>query len=269
MSNLALRLLSAAVLIPLVLVLIFFGSHFIFSVIIVLLAALSGFEYGTITLGRGSYAHLTILSVLSGIFAASLAFSPAFPWAPVLALSILPFVSLLAFMFRQEDYIVSFRAAAFTVFGVLYTGVLFGFIALLFVTHQDGPLWVFTLFLGSVLSDTGAYAIGRIFGRRKLAPRLSPGKTRAGAIGGLLLTLLGIVVMKLFFFVSLSWPIVFLLSFFLSISCQFGDLSESFLKRSFGVKDSGKLIPGHGGLLDRVDGLIFGAPVVFFFSMLN
>jgi phosphatidate cytidylyltransferase len=147
--------------------------------------------------------------------------------------------------------------------------LLTGFLALLFVSHTDGSYWVLTLFVAAVLSDTGAYFVGRAFGRRKFSPRISPGKTWAGAYGGLLGTCLAITASKLLFLPQLSWLDVFFLSVPLSVFLQLGDLAESFLKRGFGVKDSSNIIPGHGGVLDRLDAMLFGAPVVFFFSMLK
>jgi phosphatidate cytidylyltransferase len=153
--------------------------------------------------------------------------------------------------------------------GAVYCGALFGFISLIYVTTADGTGWVLALLFGTFVGDTSAYAIGRLFGRRKLAPRLSPGKTWAGAVGGAIGSCLGLAVVKLFFLPELSWPEVPILAIPLSIACQLGDLAESFLKRCFGAKDSGKIIPGHGGLLDRADALIFGAPVVYLFTVLR
>jgi len=130
----------------------------------------------------------------------------------------------------------------------------------------DGRYWVLLLAAGAFLGDTLAYAAGRSFGKKKLAPRVSPGKTWAGAAGGLLGTMAAVAAAKGFGLNGLQWVDVALLGVPLSILCQLGDLVESLFKRAFGVKDSGRAIPGHGGILDRCDALMFGAPVVFFFS---
>jgi phosphatidate cytidylyltransferase len=122
-----------------------------------------------------------------------------------------------------------------------------------------------TLFLLAMVwaTDIGAYATGRTLGGPKLAPRISPGKTWSGAVGGLLAAL-GIATLFAFFLFDLEKRAVLLMfcgAVILSLATQIGDLFESGLKRRFGVKDSGTLIPGHGGILDRIDGLIFAAVV--------
>lgn len=106
-------------------------------------------------------------------------------------------------------------------------------------------------------SDIGAYAAGRLLGGPKLAPSISPGKTWSGAAGGLIAAL----IVPLFFSVGQPTTRGLLVATCLGITCQAGDLLESAIKRGFGVKDSGRLIPGHGGLLDRIDGLLAAAPV--------
>ena len=144
------------------------------------------------------------------------------------------------------------------------------FIYLIFHFNADnGRYFIFLLLLGTFLGDTGAFAFGRLFGKRKLYPKLSPGKTWAGAFGGFAMTFFSVIAVKFLFMPSISLLDAFLLSFLLSISCQIGDLAESFVKRGFNVKDSGNIIPGHGGMLDRIDALMFGAPVVFLFSFLR
>jgi phosphatidate cytidylyltransferase len=109
--------------------------------------------------------------------------------------------------------------------------------------------------------DTTAYFIGRLFGVRKLAPEISPGKTVAGAWGYLFGAIVGGMLAAFALFDSINWVEIAVLSVALSVLGQLGDLFESWIKRVFAVKDSGNLLPGHGGLLDRLDSLIF--PAVF------
>jgi phosphatidate cytidylyltransferase len=132
----------------------------------------------------------------------------------------------------------------------------------------EGRLWILLLLTGVVASDTFAYAFGRLFGVRKLAPHISPGKTWAGAVGSAFGTVGAVVLFALFLLPELHPAAAAALGLALSVFGQIGDLCESLLKRGFSVKDSGRLIPGHGGVLDRLDSLMFGAPVVLLFRWL-
>ena len=111
---------------------------------------------------------------------------------------------------------------------------------------------------------------GRAFGRHKLYPAISPGKTVEGAIGGLLGSVLAVVLAKLFYLGGpLAWWDCAALAIPAGALGQVGDLCESMIKRAYGVKDSGTILPGHGGILDRVDALIFSSPVVYFYALLR
>ena len=131
--------------------------------------------------------------------------------------------------------------------------------------QPNGKLWIFFLLVVSFVNDTGAFYFGRLFGKHKLYEAISPGKTWEGAVGGMICT----VIAALWFLQILRLhPINFTmvtLIVLLSIVSQIGDLSESMLKRNHGVKDSGGILPGHGGLLDRIDGLLFSIPVLYLF----
>ncbi len=121
---------------------------------------------------------------------------------------------------------------------------------------SGGLTWVILALLGTFASDTGAYAVGRWLGRHPLAPRLSAGKTREGAAAGLLSSIIAVVGVCLVAPAPLAWPWMPVFGAALSVAGQLGDLAESMLKRSAGVKDAGRLLPGHGGLLDRLDSLL-------------
>jgi phosphatidate cytidylyltransferase len=131
--------------------------------------------------------------------------------------------------------------------------------------HPEGNIWIFFLLAVIFLSDTGAFYIGRSFGKHKLHPSVSPGKTWEGAMGGLLGGLLAAFIFSRFFSIYRFGPLIMILAASLSVSGQIGDLAESMLKRHYGVKDSGKILPGHGGLLDRIDGLLFAIPILYLF----
>ena len=146
-----------------------------------------------------------------------------------------------------------------TLLGTLYVGFLIPHAALLY-RHADGNRWIFFVLLVVMAGDTAAYFVGTWLGRKKLYFEISPGKTVEGAIGSTVASLLASAAAG-FLLPARPWPELLALSLVLSILGQVGDLFESWIKRVFGVKDSGALVPGHGGLLDRMDSLIF--PLAF------
>ncbi|OVE81818.1 hypothetical protein BVY03_02615 [bacterium K02(2017)] len=155
------------------------------------------------------------------------------------------------------------RQTAFFVLGLFYCCFLFGILALM----TDLPQYKYFLFLTLACThgaDTGAYVVGKNFGKNKLAPLLSPGKTREGGYGSVLGSILGAILVTVLFQVTVNWWLVLGIGAALGVIGLLGDLAESLLKRGFGVKDSGKLIPGHGGILDRFDSLLFTSPFVYF-----
>ncbi|MFN4070234.1 MAG: phosphatidate cytidylyltransferase [Thermus caldifontis] len=161
---------------------------------------------------------------------------------------------------------------AFTLLAFLYLPWSLGYVLLLRET-PDSTLGLWTLSLPLVASfatDIGAYFVGRALGRQKLAPEISPGKTVEGSLGGIAVSFLALalytgLVREVFPFGLLE---LWLFSLLLSLAAQLGDLAESMLKRYCGVKDSGHFLPGHGGLLDRIDSLLFTFPLTYFLVVL-
>ncbi|MFE9255940.1 phosphatidate cytidylyltransferase [Streptomyces sp. NPDC006879] len=148
------------------------------------------------------------------------------------------------------------------VFAAFYVPFLATFVALL-LTAEDGPMRVLTFLLLTVVSDTGAYAVGWRFGKHKLAPRISPGKTREGLFGAVAFAMgTGALCME-FLIDGGSWWQGLLLGLAVAVSATLGDLGESMIKRDLGIKDMGTLLPGHGGIMDRLDSLLPTAPVVW------
>ncbi len=148
-------------------------------------------------------------------------------------------------------------------FGSLWVGFGLGHIFLL-LALPAGNLWLLTLLAVTGGADTGAYYIGRAFGAAKLCPRVSPGKTRAGAWGGLLAGVVAGTAVGSLLLPEVGFSSLVLLSILLVVVSVLGDLAESMIKRAVGVKDSGTLLAGHGGVLDRADSLLFTAPVLFY-----
>jgi phosphatidate cytidylyltransferase len=158
-----------------------------------------------------------------------------------------------------------------TVLGVLYVAFLGGHLVALRTGFRQPSLSSHLLcffFLVVMGSDTGAYYTGRAFGRHKLAPTISPGKTWEGAVGGMLASLAFASVAHFWFFPELSLKAALPLAAVMNVLGVIGDLTESALKRGSGAKDAANILPGHGGLLDRLDSLLFNAPVIYYFARL-
>lgn len=164
---------------------------------------------------------------------------------------------------RREN---AFPGWAWTLGGILYIGFLLSYFVAL-RDLDDGRNWVFLAIIVTFGSDTAAYFIGRTLGRHKLAPTISPGKTWEGTIAGFA----GAIIISLLFTLPtpLQLPIGYgqavFLGFLISLFGQLGDLAESLLKRNAGVKDSGKMLAGHGGFLDRMDSIVFASVVVYYY----
>ena len=150
------------------------------------------------------------------------------------------------------------------ILGVIYIPLFLS--CLILIRNSDnGMYWIFLLLSIVFAGDTGAFYVGTFLGRRKLAPAVSPGKTIEGSIGGLATGVAVGSLAKAIFLPDLPWPTSTLLCLVTGIAAQIGDLFESALKRASNVKDSGNLLPGHGGILDRIDALLFAGPVVYLF----
>ncbi|QES56911.1 phosphatidate cytidylyltransferase [Streptomyces venezuelae] len=158
-----------------------------------------------------------------------------------------------------EDYLKDVTAGAFAAF---YVPFLATFVAML-LTADDGAERVITFLLLTVVSDTGAYAVGWRFGKTKLAPRISPGKTREGLFGAVAFAMAAGALCMEFLIDGGSWWQGLLLGLAVAVSATLGDLGESMIKRDLGIKDMGTLLPGHGGIMDRLDSLLPTAPVVW------
>jgi phosphatidate cytidylyltransferase len=156
-----------------------------------------------------------------------------------------------------------FDEFVFTVFALMYAVTFMAFLPLV-RDGINGLRWLILFLLIVWAGDTGAYFAGRKYGLRKLYPLISPGKSVEGAVGGLASSLAVSVLFKLLAFKSLGWLGALLTPIFVGVVSQIGDLCESFFKRAYELKDSGKILPGHGGVLDRFDGVLFSLPVMYF-----
>jgi phosphatidate cytidylyltransferase len=184
---------------------------------------------------------------------------------PTLALLLAVVAPGLYYLFRFRDIPTVAGRYTATVAGIVYAGFLMTFLALFKREPGEGGKLVLLVLLIAWLADTGGYFAGRFLGDKKLYEAVSPKKTWAGAYGGLAGSLLGVIGVKLFLITGFSWLDVVLIAVPGGILGQTGDLAESLIKRSVGVKDSGALLPGHGGILDRIDAVLFIAPYVYFY----
>jgi len=185
----------------------------------------------------------------------------------VLLSLVLPCLLLaLVYLFRVQNIQTVSRDLAISLLGLLYIPMLLSHAALL-RDLPSGRNWIFLVFFVVMASDTMAYFVGMKYGRHRLYEAVSPKKSIEGSLGGLVGGLLGSMICKLWFFGELGAVDVLLIGLGVGAFSQLGDLVESLFKRSFGVKDSGALIPGHGGILDRLDSLLFAFPVTYYYAV--
>jgi phosphatidate cytidylyltransferase len=252
--NLILRVASAAVGLPILAVLIFWREPLGFGLFSLGVAALALHEYAGLTLRNARLRDRLALVVVGTGFAAAVYFQPdrALAWAGA-SVVLLAFLTLLG----ADDLQASASRLGMSGFGVFYVG---GLLVALPLMHRDlpqGSFWVTIAIAVTFANDTGAYFLGRAIGRHKLAPAVSPGKTIEGGVGGLGAAVGFMLVARATFFPGLSLLDALVIGAAASVLGPAGDLIESLLKRAAGAKDSGRLIPGHGGVLDRVDALLF------------
>lgn len=191
----------------------------------------------------------------------------------ILTFALFLIIVLVTQTFRfQKDFSKMLAGVGVTILGVLFVVFLGGFIVSMsagfddsIIPHLSTKLLAF-FFLVVMGADTGAYYVGKNFGKHKLAPAISPGKTWEGATGGLVLSSVFALVASLTFFPELPYKISIPLAVVMSVVGVCGDLAESAMKRGAGAKDAANILPGHGGLLDRLDSLLFNAPILYYFA---
>jgi phosphatidate cytidylyltransferase len=251
------RILTALVAIPLLWLIVCYLPPYLFTGFICAVAAVALFEYFEMALPdhpaeRG-------LGVGCGILVAAAVVSGQ-PQVLGAGLALVVILGLVLPLVRTTDPLGATQRLGLSLLGVLYFGFLTGHIVLL-RAGEDGWRWVLFTVFTAMGSDSGGYFAGRAFGRHKLAPTVSPSKTVEGGIGAIAGAMVIAVLAKLIILPVLGLREAMALGAAVSVLAQLGDLCESALKRAFGAKDSGWIIPGHGGILDRLDSLLF--PIVF------
>lgn len=286
------RVLTAVVLIPVVLLLVFRAPLWLFALAVAGIVLLALHEYLNLLKGYGiepiqRLTYIVSFCLILGMLYLGTEFVyMGFPWRWGILLSpaavfVLPVIFGIPVIFRKEMRM-ALPAAGSSAFGVLYICLSIAF--LIPLRHSAGNEYLIPFVLFSVWTgDIAAYYVGRSIGRHKLAPIVSPNKSWEGAIASVIASV-GVAALvflyrdsinSLFvqhheepiaFLVTPTWTAILVLGVVTNVAAQFGDLFESALKRGAGVKDSGTLLPGHGGVLDRIDALLFAVPTVWYYA---
>ena len=271
------RIITAAVALPILIASIIYPPlKFLFVALAVAAIVIALYEFWFLSKRVGAKPDVVVG------YAATAAMLVAFFYdLPVLLVVIIPAFIIAAFvaeMLRGAPFDKMILSVGSTVLGVLYVAMLGGHLISArtgFAEHAPGYPESYSIsthllsffFLVLMCSDTGAYYTGRALGRHKLAPNISPGKTWEGAVGGMAASLLLAALAHFWFFRELSLVAALALAAVMNVLGVVGDLTESALKRGAKAKDAAQILPGHGGFLDRLDSLLFNAPLIYYFAL--
>lgn len=258
------RILTGVVGIPFLIAIIWFGEPW-FTLLIAVMAVFGIWEFYKLA----NLSKVQPIIYFGMVWALLLVLSPHCPsrYAIPVLISSAIVISLIWLLFRSSKE-QGFSNWAWTMAGILYVGWMLSY----WVALRDieaGKELVFWAMFTTFANDTSAFFIGRALGRHRLAPSISPGKTWEGAIGGILASIVASLILSVIFHLPFNYWQIALLGLVIAIFAQLGDLVESLLKRNTGVKDAGKLVPGHGGILDRIDSLIFTGVIVYYCVILT
>jgi phosphatidate cytidylyltransferase len=260
-SQLRQRLLSAAVFIPILLVIIWFGPLWLFSLLIAAVALLGAIEFYRLAT-HGGWQPSVVLGVAFTLFFIADAYfaEPRATEILIPAAVALPLLWLLL-RSRGEKTLANWL---WTVGGIFYIGWMLGHFIPLRELEQ-GRDWVILALFTTFAADSGAYLFGRAWGRHLMVPKISPGKTWEGTFAGIIAGIAAAVALNAILGLPVGYWQVSILGFLIAAVAFAGDLVESMLKRKAGVKDAGRLIPGHGGILDRLDSVVFTVVLVYYY----
>ena len=256
------RLATAAVAIPLLLALIFWVPLWAFAVVVGGLALLAMVEYAGLAFPAQPRDRAVALLLGAFVIAAAAAAGPG----PLVSFALVAaaVIGLSWTVLGRADFERGLSDLGLTLVGVLYVGLLLPHFIWLRQIEQ-GPAWVTLVLAVGMAGDTSGYFVGHAVGRHRLMPRVSPGKTVEGAVAILVGSAIAGAAVKLLLLRSRSWTEMLVLGLAMGVLGQLGDLSESVMKRTYGTKESGWIFPGHGGVLDRIDSLLFPVSFVYYY----
>ena len=260
MGDLPRRILSTAVLLPVFVWILLGAPAWVFTLMVVAVGMLANWEFTRMFERAG----VPVLRDAGLIWGGLVTLAFVRPDRAGAAFAVVVIGLLVASLDRGSAGPARWQRVAVTLLGVCYVNWLLGHTISLRAL-PDGMHWVLLLVWVTWLGETAAYTVGSLIGRHKLAPRISPGKTVEGAVAQLAASLLGALTAGGWLFPGLLLRDAIVVGLLLGVLGQVGDLVESALKRSVGTKDTGQVIPGHGGILDRIDGLLFNAPALFYY----
>jgi phosphatidate cytidylyltransferase len=253
------RVISGVIAIPIVLGIILYGHPVLFFFLIASIVLIAAHEYFSMIANAGISGFSIEGLALSFLLLAIGFFIPQFLFVFGL---IIPLTLFLAWCFREKNVRVALDSISYTLFGILYTAGLGGYF-LLISNLEGGRQMIVFILLFVWAGDSAAFYGGRKLGERKLLEVVSPNKTITGAVANVIGTLIAALLASSLFFNEIPLIHCLIVAFICGIIGQFGDLAESLIKRNCQVKDSGTLIPGHGGVLDRIDSLLFVGPTFY------
>jgi len=258
------RILTAAIALPLLVLFVVYAGTLLFNLLIMAVAALALHEFYAMVLPAGRRNEGWLATLLGTLLAALLCWQAG--EAVLLALVGAFLLLALVFLFRHQDISVVVGQLGCVMLGWLYVALPLSYVARLHAL-DDGRAWVFLVLTIVMIGDSAALFTGRACGTHKLYPSVSPNKTIEGSLGGLAGSLVGAVIFTSIFLPELTLLKVLGGTLLIGVVSQLGDLFESLLKRGCNVKDSGTIIPGHGGMLDRLDSLLFAFPVAYYLAL--
>jgi phosphatidate cytidylyltransferase len=253
--------MTAAIALPLLILLLGFAPPVIFSLFVTLIVFLALFEFNRMGMKQEQVVVQWLAAAL-GAAVVPLFFFNQPAWLSVFLTGVF-LVLALFFLLRPGTLTRVHHHFGWICLGLIYIALLLSHLVPLRLL-VDGRQWIFFTLVVVMCCDTSAYIVGSRIGKRKLYARISPNKSVEGAVGGVVGAVLGALISKFVFLPAIGlWPVL-AVGLMLGVVGQIGDLFESMLKRACEVKDSGNMIPGHGGLLDRLDSLLFAFPLVYY-----